>query len=228
MRAHYGESILLLILHLLQVNASCSDPNDIRDVTATSSARRIYFPFNDAPPSTYDVCYDWRITGQPGEYLELFLIRTVQYDQPCTMGRSCFYVFDGYNNSAVFGFRKMYEEDGNVTEALRLAYPSHQAVFIRFFTYENSSFILQHKSRNDIVDGGFSSENKKSLGIALTSSAVAFVAIVITVFLVMSCKRNNGKETDSETGLVPGARRAPTNEGILFQRAPRRQNTSAL
>ena len=78
------------------------------------------------------------------------------------------------------------------------------------------------------VDGGFSSENKKSLGIALTSSAVAFVAIVITVFLVVSCKRNNGKETDSEAGLVPGARRAPTNEGILFQRAPRRQNMSAL
>lgn len=59
-------------------------------------------------------------------------------------------LISGYNNSAVFGFRKMYEEDGNVTEALRLAYPSHQAVFIRFFTYENSSFILQHKSRNDI------------------------------------------------------------------------------
>lgn len=56
----------------------------------------------------------------------------------------------GYNYSAVFGFRKMYEEDGNVTEALRLAYPAHQSVFIRFFTYENSSFLLQHKSRSDI------------------------------------------------------------------------------
>lgn len=59
----------------------------------------------------------------------------------------------GYNYSAVFGFRKMYEEDGNVTEALRLAYPAHQSVFIRFFTYENSSFLLQHKSRSDIGIG---------------------------------------------------------------------------
>lgn len=47
----------------------------------------------------YDVCYDWRITGQPGELLELFLIQTTQYDQPCTVGRSCLRIFDG--NSVV-------------------------------------------------------------------------------------------------------------------------------
>ncbi|XP_011434316.3 uncharacterized protein [Magallana gigas] len=225
-------TVLLFIIYLSRtcVDASCSNPDDVRDVTATSAARRIYFPFNDAPSSSYDVCYDWRITGQPGELLELFLIQTTQYDQPCTVGRSCLRIFDGYNYSAVFGFRKMYEEDGNVTEALRLAYPAHQSVFIRFFTYENSSFLLQHKSRGDIDDGGFSSKDKKSLGIALTSCAVAVIAIVIAMFTVLVCSRTKDKETTgSESGLVPErSRREPDNLSRLFEARPSRQNMSAL
>ena len=63
--------------------------------------RKLQYP---AVFDRYDVCYDWRITGQPGEYLELFLIRTVQYDQPCTMGRSCFYVFDGNLWRLTYGY----------------------------------------------------------------------------------------------------------------------------
>ena len=89
------------VSHEIHVKFTCGD-------FACVMQRKLQYP---AVFDRYDVCYDWRITGQPGEYLELFLIRTVQYDQPCTMGRSCFYVFDGnlwrhiYGNSS---FQKIY------------------------------------------------------------------------------------------------------------------------
>lgn len=78
-------------------------------------------------------------------------------------------------------------------------------------------------------DGGFSSKDKKSLGIALTSCGVAVIAIVIAIFTVLVCSRSKDKETDSESGLVPERnRREPDNLSRLFEARPRRQNMSAL
>ncbi|XP_048779003.1 uncharacterized protein LOC125682445 [Ostrea edulis] len=219
-------TILQQISHL--VDASCSNPTDVRDVTATASARRLFFPLSDAPSSTYDVCYDWRITAQVGEVLELYLVMATQYDQPCTVGRSCLYIYDGYNYSAIFGYRKLREEDGNVTDALRLAYPTHQSVFIRFYTYENSSFVLQHRSRNDIDDGGFATEQKRTVGIAIVSCAAALVVIIITIFTILACSRERGKETDSQSGLVNESSRVQDNENNLFRRTNRRFSMSML
>ncbi|XP_061164951.1 uncharacterized protein LOC133173901 [Saccostrea echinata] len=220
-----GEDLLLIYSG---VEASCSNSSDVLDVTATSAARRIFFPITNAPSSTYDICYDWRITGQPGEMMELYLVRTIQYDQPCTVGKSCLLIYDGYNFSAMFGFRKMREEDGNVTEALRLAYPIHQHVFIRFYTYENSGFVIQHRSRNDIDDYGFASNQKKTIGIALAASGSALVIIIIAIFAVLSCSRDKGKETDSQSGLVNGTTGDPNRRIGLFYRTNRKQNMSTL
>ncbi|XP_062598421.1 uncharacterized protein LOC134259839 [Saccostrea cucullata] len=227
---HIQATVLVIILLeiYLRVDASCSNASDVLDVTATSDARRIFFPITNAPSSTYDICYDWRITGQPGEMMELYLVRTYQYDQPCTVGRSCLLIYDGYNFSAMFGFRKMREEGGNVTEALRLAYPIHQHVFIRFYTYENSGFVIQHRSRNDIDDYGFASDKKKTIGIALATSGGALVFIIIAIFTVLSCSRDKGKETDSQSGLVPESA-GDQNRGIgLFYKTNKRQNMSTL
>lgn len=79
-------------------------------------------------------------------------------------------------------------------------------------------------------DGGFSSKDKKSLGIALTSCAVAVIAIVIAMFTVLVCSRSKDKETTgSESGLVPErSRREPDNLSRLFEARPKRQNMSAL
>lgn len=77
-------------------------------------------------------------------------------------------------------------------------------------------------------DGGFATEQKRTVGIAIVSCAAALVVIIITIFTILACSRERGKETDSQSGLVNESSRVQDNENNLFRRTNRRFSMSML